>query len=41
MKWKNGYFWADFNSRTFKETFVAIIEKYFMIGTLLGTSMSE
>ena len=41
MKWKNGYFWTEFTIQTFRGTFAGIIDKYFMVGTLLGTIMRE
>ena len=41
MKWKNGYFRTEFTIPTFRELFTVIINKYFMIGTFLGTIMSE
>ena len=41
MKWKNEHFRIEFAIQTFKELSIAIIVRYFKIGTFLGTLMGE
>ena len=41
MKWKNEHFRTEFTIQTFRGTFKSIIDKYFIIGTFLGTVTSE